>query len=64
MPIESLVRYRLSRHADGSWHVLDQESGGPVEIIVGGSVYYLWKLPQDEAEQWSILLNGLVKRSG
>ncbi|MEI3807601.1 hypothetical protein V6R85_24065 [Agrobacterium sp. CCNWLW32] len=55
--MESISRYHLSQHEDGSWHVIDARTGGPAEIEVEGEFYVLWKLPRHEAEQWAVKLN-------
>lgn len=55
--MDSLSRYHLSQHEDGSWHVIDAETGGPAEIEYDGRFVLLWKLPRPQAEAWSIRLN-------
>lgn len=59
--MESISRYHLSQHEDGSWHVIDATTGGPAEIEYEGKFYVLWKLPRSEAEQWSIILNQMPR---
>lgn len=55
--MDSISPFHLAQHEDGLWHVIDAGTGGPVEVEVDGSFYVLWKLPRDEAEKWSQLLN-------
>lgn len=57
--VESISPYHLAQHEDGTWHVIDAVTGGPAEISAHGRIYMLWKLPREEAEAWSRLLNGL-----
>lgn len=60
--MDSISRYRLGRHEDGLWHVIDAKTGGPAEVQIGGKFYILWKLPEEEAKKWSELLNGLDRK--
>ncbi len=55
--MDSLSRYHLAPHEDGSWHVIDARTGGPAEIKVNGIYFVFWKLPKEEAERWSVFLN-------
>lgn len=57
--MKSISPYHLSQHENGTWHVIDAATGGPAEIAINGRFYVLWKLPRDEAEDWSRLLNGM-----
>lgn len=59
--MESLSRYRLGRHEDGSWHVIDAKTGGPAEVQIEGRFYVLYRLSEEDAKSWSLLLNGLMK---
>ncbi len=59
--MDSLSRFHLSQHEDGTWHVIDVRTGGPAEIEYGGKFILLWKLPRSEAEQLSSWLNKEVK---
>lgn len=59
--MDSIAPYHLSRHEDGTWHVIDAETGGPAEIDLNGEYFLLWKMPRKEAEEWSRLLNEKAK---
>jgi hypothetical protein len=56
--MDSITRYYLGKHECGLWHVIDSETGVPVEVEADGVHYLLWRLPRKEAEQWSLMLNG------
>jgi len=60
--MESLSQYHLAQHEDGTWHVIDADTGGPAEIGVNGQSYLLWNLPRQEVEAWSPALNGFQAR--
>lgn len=62
--MDSISRYRLGRHEEGSWHVIDAKTGGPAEIQVSGKFYLLWKLTEDDAKRWSELLNEMDREGG
>jgi hypothetical protein len=62
--MESLSRFHLGRHENGTWHVMDAKTGGPAELQIEGKFYLLWGMPKDEAENWSLLLNQIVARRG
>ena len=62
--MESISRYHLRCHEDGSWHVIDAGTGGPTEVEYEGRFYTLWKLSKEEAEQWSVLLNARDRSKG
>lgn len=59
--MESISRYHLSQHEDGSWHVIDAKTGGPAEIEFEGQFVLLWKMPRQQAEAWSNKLNAMAK---
>lgn len=59
--MESISRYHLAQHECGLWHVIDAKTGGPAEVKVGEKFFALWKLPRDQAEQWSLLLNARAR---
>jgi len=58
--MESLSRFHLSQHEDGTWHVIDAKTGGPAEVQVEGDSFLLYRLPREEAEQWSLRLNRMI----
>ncbi len=60
--MESLSRYHLGQHENGTWHVIDAKTDGPAEIQVDGQFYLLWGMAKVEAENWSLLLNQLERR--
>lgn len=59
--MDSLSRYHLSQHEDGTWHVIDAGTDGPAEIEYEGRFLLLWKLPRSEAEQLSLWLNEKIR---
>jgi len=59
--MESLSRYRLSQDGNGTWHVIDAKTNGPVEIQVDGKLCLLWEMAKVDAETWSILLNQFTR---
>lgn len=59
--MDSLSRFHLSQHENGSWHVIDAETGGPAEVEYEGRFMLLWKLPKPQAEAWSIRLNEMTR---
>jgi hypothetical protein len=62
--MESISRFHLGQHQNGTWHVIDVKTEGPAEIQVGEKLYLLWGMPKSEAENWSLLLNQLARRCG
>jgi hypothetical protein len=62
--MESLSRFHLGQHQNGTWHVIDAKTEGPAEIHVSEKLYLLWEMPKSEAENWSLLLNQLAPRCG
>lgn len=56
--MDSISRYHLSVREDGLWNVIDSKTGGPAELEIDGVVRLLFRLPKEEAEEWSSLLNG------
>lgn len=56
-------RYRLGQHEDGSWHVIDARTGGPVEIEVDGRFVLLWKLSLPQAQAWVRQLNEKTRKN-
>jgi hypothetical protein len=57
--MKSISRFHLGHHENGTWHVIDAKTGGPVEVTVDGKFYLLQKLPKEEADAWSMKLNNL-----
>ncbi len=60
--MESLSRYHLDQDENGTWHVVDARTKGPVEIQVDGKLCLLWEMAKADAETWSILLNQFARR--
>ena len=57
--MDSISRYHISVREDGFWNVIDAKSGEPAELVIEGVFHgILFRLPKDEAEGWSSLLNG------
>lgn len=40
--------------------MIDARTAGPAEIEVDGRFFVFWKLPKEEAERWSRLLNQIA----
>ncbi|TBY66235.1 hypothetical protein E0H51_34050 [Rhizobium leguminosarum bv. viciae] len=57
--MESLSRFHLSQHEEGTWHVIDVRTGGPAEIEHEELFMLLWELPRSDAEP--IWLNEKVR---
>lgn len=55
--MDSISRYHISPHDDGSWRVIDTTSGEPAEVLAEGSWTTLYKLSRVQAEWWSTVLN-------
>ena len=55
--MDSLTRYHLSPHEEGTWNVIDATTGGPAEVLVEGYCSLLYRLPRETAEGWSLSLN-------
>lgn len=58
--MDSISKYRLGMHEDGTWHVIDTATGGPAEIEIDGLYKLLYRMPKEEAEEWSKMLNEKV----
>ncbi|PTV70214.1 hypothetical protein [Agrobacterium pusense] len=59
--MDSLSRFHLGQHEDGTWHVIDARTGGPAEIEHEGRFILLWRLPRSDAEQLSLWLNEKIR---
>jgi hypothetical protein len=56
--MDSLTRYHLATHQDGTWHVIDMMTGEPADTqMQDGSWRRLYRLARWEAELWSTSLN-------
>ena len=60
--MDSISRYHLSKHENGTWNVVERSTGGPVEVWDRTHYRLLCKLPKGEAEGWSRLLNDRSQR--
>ena len=49
-------RYRLSQHEEGSWNVIDNATGGPVEVLEDDVLTLLYRIPKNAAEEWLKML--------
>jgi hypothetical protein len=58
--MDSLTRYHLSPHEEGTWNVIDATTGGPAEVRLEDGLRVLYKLPRWEAEEWSKKLNKIA----
>ena len=45
-------RYHLSQHEEGSWNVIDEATGRPVEVFEDDVLTLLYRLPKNAAEEW------------